>query len=85
MKSFTDVIVEARLLKGGKMELLVNGYNRGTAQIESLFTQQPGDSLQVGSDLIQPAGDYETPFSFEGIVKRVKIETSDPPKSERYK
>ena len=85
IKSFTDVIVEARLLKGGKMELLVNGYNRGTAQIESLFTQQPGDSLQVGGDLIKPAGDYETPFSFEGIVKRVKIETNNPPKSERYK
>ncbi len=84
MKSFTDVVVEARLLKGGKMELLVDGYDRGAAQIEGLLTAQPGDSLQIGSDLIVPAGDYQAPFGFEGIIKRVQIDTNDPPKSERY-
>ncbi|NNE91663.1 MAG: sulfatase-like hydrolase/transferase [Verrucomicrobiales bacterium] len=83
IKSYPAVL-EARLLKGGRQEVLISGYTRGTAEAKGLLEVQPGDGLQVGSDLIQPAGDYESPFPFDGVIRKIKIDTAKPPVSERF-
>ena len=41
---------------------------RGRARLN-----QPGDSLEVGADLIKPVGDYEVPNRFQGVIKDLEI------------
>ncbi|MFT5465122.1 MAG: arylsulfatase A-like enzyme [Verrucomicrobiales bacterium] len=67
--------VEAIWKKGGAMVLKIGGKIVVKGKAASLISNQPGDSLQIGADLIQPAGEYETPNRFRGVVSdfRLKI------------
>ncbi|MEM7013343.1 MAG: sulfatase-like hydrolase/transferase, partial [Verrucomicrobiota bacterium] len=52
--------IEAIWKKNGAMILKIDGEIAAEGNTLSLITNQPGDSLQIGADLIKPAGDYES-------------------------
>jgi len=61
---------EANWNPKGEMFLKVNGKLAGKEQA-GIIQQEPGDSIQIGADLIQPVGDYNTPNHFSGIIENL--------------
>ncbi|TWU40587.1 sulfatase-like hydrolase/transferase [Novipirellula artificiosorum] len=59
---------EANWNANGEMFLKVNGKLVGKAKA-GIIQHEPGDSIQIGADLVQPVGDYKTPNHFSGIIK----------------
>ena len=37
------------------------------------MTAQPGDSVQIGADLIKPVGDYDVPNAFRGTISNLSL------------
>jgi len=54
----------------GEMFLKVNGKLAGKAK-PGIIHHEPGDSIQIGADLIQPVGNYTTPNNFSGIIENL--------------
>lgn len=61
---------EANWNSAGAMFLKVNGKLVGKAEA-GIIQHEPGDSIQIGADLIQPVGDYNTPNYFSGIIENL--------------
>ena len=61
---------EANWNSRGEVLLKVNGKLVGKAEA-GIIHYEPGDSIQIGADLIQPVGDYNTPNHFSGIIKNL--------------
>jgi len=61
---------EAKWNPNGEMFLKVNGKLAGKEQ-PGIIHHEPGDSIQIGADLIQPVGDYKTPNRFSGTIKNL--------------
>ena len=61
---------EANWNPKGEIFLKVNGKLAGKEQA-GIIQQEPGDSIQIGADLIQPVGDYNTPNHFSGIIENL--------------
>jgi arylsulfatase A-like enzyme len=61
---------EANWNSKGAMFLKVNGKLVGKAQA-GIMQHEPGDSIQIGADLIQPVGNYKTPNYFSGIIENL--------------
>ncbi|MGI9470437.1 MAG: sulfatase family protein [Rubripirellula sp.] len=61
---------EANWNSKGEMFLKVNGKLAGKEQA-GIIQREPGDSIQIGADLIQPVGDYNTPNPFSGIIENL--------------
>jgi len=40
---------------------------------EGTLVSDPGDSLQIGADTVQPVGDYEVDNCFEGCIANVRL------------
>jgi len=59
--------IEAKLAKDGKMTLRLNGEEIAAGK-SPLLSVNPGDSIEIGSDLVQPVGDYEVPNALDGII-----------------
>ena len=59
---------EANWNANGEMFLKVNGKLVGKAKA-GIIQHEPGDSIQIGADLIQPVGDYKTPNHFSGNIE----------------
>ena len=66
--------LEARLKKDGTMVLSINGEEVARDQAPGPIPTTPGDSLQIGADLIQPVGDYDPPHYFTGSLEAIEIE-----------
>lgn len=58
---------EANWNSKGELFLKANGKLVGKAQTE-LMRHEPGDSVQIGADLIQPVGDYRSPNYYSGKI-----------------
>jgi arylsulfatase A-like enzyme len=58
----------------GRMTLRVDEGSERTIQA-SVQPGNPGDSLQIGADTIQPVGDYEIPNAFQGTIRNLLIAT----------
>jgi hypothetical protein len=58
---------EANWNSKGEMFLKVNGKLAGKA-IAGIIQHEPGESIQIGADLIQGVGDDNTPNHFSGII-----------------
>jgi arylsulfatase A-like enzyme len=61
---------EANWHSRGEAFLKVNGKLVGKEQV-GIIHQEPGDSIQIGADLIQGVGDYNTPNHFSGIIENL--------------
>ena len=61
---------EANWNSKGDVFLKVDGKLVGKAKVGSI-QHEPGDSIQIGADLIQPVGDYNTPNHFSGIIENL--------------
>jgi hypothetical protein len=55
-----------------KLELYVNGRLAGRTQGTSLAGPS-GQDMEIGADLGSGAGDYESPFTFTGIIDEVRV------------
>ncbi len=61
---------EANWNPGGEMFLKVNSKLVGKEQA-GIMQHEPGDSIQIGADLVQPVGDYKTPNHFSGSIENL--------------
>jgi arylsulfatase A-like enzyme len=61
---------EANWNSKGEVFLKVNGKLVGKSEA-GIMHHEPGDSIQIGADLIQPVGNYNTPNHFSGIIKNL--------------
>ena len=61
---------EANWNPKGNVFLKVNGKLVGKAEA-GIMRNEPGDSIQIGADLIQPVGNYKTPNHFSGIIENL--------------
>jgi len=58
--------------KGGLL-LKVDGELVARAEAPSGIVANPGDSVQIGADLIKPVGDYEVPNAFHGTIENLSL------------
>jgi len=65
--------VEARWLAGGEMRLLVDNVQVARGTSGRLLPTNPGDSLQIGGDTIQPVGEYQVENGFTGVMRSVGL------------
>ena len=61
---------EANWNSKGEVFLKVNGKLVGKAKA-GVIRHEPGDSIQIGADLIQGVGNYNTPNHFSGIIENL--------------
>lgn len=61
---------EANWNAGGDIFLKVNGKLVGKANA-GIMRQQPVDSIQIGTDMTQPVGNYKTPNHFSGTIENL--------------
>ena len=61
---------EAKWNSNGEMFLKVNGKLAGKEEA-GIIHHEPGDSIQIGADLIQSVGNYSTPNHFSGIIENL--------------
>ena len=61
---------EANWNSRGEAFLKVNGKLVGKTEA-GIIRNEPGDSIQIGADLIQPVGNYNTPNHFTGIIENL--------------
>ncbi len=59
---------EAKWNANGEVYLKVNGKLVDKANA-GIIQKEPGDSIQIGADMVQPVGDYETPNHFSGSIE----------------
>ena len=59
---------EAKWNPNGEIFLKTNGKLAGKEDA-GIIHHEPGDSIQIGADLIQPVGNYSTPNHFSGIIE----------------
>lgn len=69
--------LNARLQKDGKMTLEMNGQVVATGTTKLLKTE-PGDSIEIGADLIQPVGDYAIPNAYGGAIHHLRLDIDRP-------
>ncbi|WP_442511881.1 laminin G domain-containing protein [Novipirellula sp. SH528] len=62
--------VEANWNRNGEIFLKVNNKLVGKAEA-GIIQHEPGESIQIGADLIEPVGDYNTPNYFSGIIENL--------------
>lgn len=65
-----SVSFEAKWNANGEVYLKVNGKLVGKANA-GVIQNEPGDSMQIGADVVQPVGDYKTPNHFSGIIENL--------------
>lgn len=70
--------LRARLEKEGRMTLAVDGRVVAQAQAPGPFGSEPGDSIQIGADTVQPVGGYESPSCFTGVIDELSLEIGTP-------
>ncbi|MDP7636939.1 MAG: sulfatase-like hydrolase/transferase [Phycisphaerae bacterium] len=67
-----ELKVAGRLAKNGTLSVYVAGSKVASRKSPGTIPM-PSDGLQVGSDLVSAAGDYESPNKFSGTIKNVVI------------
>ena len=58
------------IAESGPVTYKVNSKLVGKEQA-GIMQHEPGDTLQIGADLVQPVGDYKTPNHFSGIIENL--------------
>ena len=65
--------IQAYWNAAGDMQLKLDGKLVAKGQSPGYMQSEPGDSMQVGKDLIQPVGDYQGENSWQGILTDLEI------------
>jgi len=65
--------VTGRMSRQGEMTLLVDDRVVARQKAPGTLTANPGDSIQIGADLIQPVGSYQPPHYFTGVIDEVRL------------
>lgn len=68
--------VSAILGPKGRLRLLLNGNEVAVEGNVGLLSRTPGDGLSAGHDSGDAVGNYEGPFTYEGELGQVTVETS---------
>ena len=63
---------EANWNSNGELFLKMNGKLVGKAAV-GIIHHEPGDSIQIGADMIQPVGNYKTPNYFSGTIENLNF------------
>ena len=61
---------EANWNSKGELFLKMNGKLVGKSAV-GIIHHEPGDSIQIGADMIQPVGNYKTPNHFSGTIENL--------------
>jgi hypothetical protein len=61
---------EANWNSKGELFLKMNGKLVGKSAV-GIIHHEPGDSIQIGADMIQPVGNYKTPNYFSGTIENL--------------
>jgi hypothetical protein len=61
---------EANWNSKGELFLKMNGKLVGKS-VAGIIRREPGDSIQIGADMIQPVGNYKTPNYFSGTIENL--------------
>ncbi len=61
---------DAHWTSRGELFLKVNGTLVGRAE-PGIIRHEPGDSIQIGADLLQPVGNYDAPNYFSGMIENL--------------
>ena len=56
-----------------KLQIYVDGKLSAAAEAPGLISQEPHQSMEIGEDDGGAVGDYESPFSFTGLIDEVRI------------
>jgi arylsulfatase A-like enzyme len=62
--------IEAKWNANGEVYLKVDGKLVDKANA-GIIQNEPGDSIQIGADMVQPVGDYKTPNHFSGSIENL--------------
>jgi arylsulfatase A-like enzyme len=65
--------LEARLVRGGAMTLMVDGKTAASGKAPGLITVQPQEDFCVGFDNGKPVGDYDGKAHFRGSISQLKV------------
>ncbi len=66
--------ITANVDKQGRAALCIDNSTVARGQSNAPLSQSPGDSLQIGADLIQPVGAYDVPNCFRGTIAEITFE-----------
>jgi hypothetical protein len=67
------VHVAGVLTKDKELQIFVNGQPAGTGKAPGLIAEDPSNAMEIGEDASSAVGDYETPFSFTGVIDEVRV------------
>jgi hypothetical protein len=70
-------VLTASLLRNGAMTLSVDGRAAAVGKTAGPLDVDPGDSLQIGADQVQPVGTYEGGNYFRGEISKLVLEIKD--------
>ncbi len=59
---------EMRFNGDGRLFLRIDGRLVAQGSAAGPLRQMPGDTMQVGADLVKPVGDYQPPHPFRGVI-----------------
>ncbi|MFT5497389.1 MAG: arylsulfatase A-like enzyme [Kiritimatiellia bacterium] len=64
---------EVKWNREGRLELRIDQKLVAKGTAPDMLTTMPGDSIQIGADLIQPVADYEVPNGFSGTIESLNL------------
>jgi len=56
-----------------QLKVYINGVPKGTASAAGFIQDDPGDEMEIGTELDSSAGDYATPYPFNGGIDEVRL------------
>lgn len=65
--------VEAIWSKDSSITLKIAGAVVAEGKTPGLLDSEPGDSIQIGADLVKPVGEYEVPNAFRGVISDLTV------------
>ncbi|MHC4248525.1 MAG: sulfatase-like hydrolase/transferase [Planctomycetota bacterium] len=74
--------IKATLHGDGRMVLEVGGRTVAEGKAAGLLSATPGDTLQIGADLVKPAGEYDVPNCLRGEIRGLKLTLTKPGKGQ---
>ncbi|MBL7141196.1 MAG: LamG domain-containing protein, partial [Planctomycetes bacterium] len=56
-----------------QVKVYINGAPKGTAAADGFIQDDPGDEMEIGTELDSSGGDYTTPYPFNGGIDEVRL------------
>ncbi|MHC5057131.1 MAG: hypothetical protein ACYTKD_20835 [Planctomycetota bacterium] len=72
--------LRAELRADGRMVLAVDDRTLAEGKAAGLLSETPGDTLQIGADLVKPVGEYDVPNCLRGEIEDLTLTVTKPGK-----